>query len=112
MFQCLPTGGFKWLTPNKINELDIHSLDPEEGKDLILKVDFEYPHKLHDLCNDYLLAAEKMKVTKDRLHLIAARFRRNIMYPLARSINWSQLWQTKKSMFYITLICNCICLLD
>ena len=65
MSQCLPTGGFKWLTPNQINKLDIHSLDPEEEKGLILEVDLEYPHKLHDLQNDYTLAAEKMKVTKN-----------------------------------------------
>ena len=48
MSQCLPTGGFKWLTPNQINELDIHSLNPEAGKGLILEVDLEYSHELQD----------------------------------------------------------------
>ena len=65
--QYLPTGGFKWLTANQINKLDIHSLNPEEEKGLILEVDLEYPHELHDLHNDYPLAAEKTKVTKDML---------------------------------------------
>ena len=55
------------MTPNQISELDIHSLDSKAGKGLILEVDLEYPHELHDLHNDYPLAAEKMKVTKDML---------------------------------------------
>ena len=59
MSQYLPTGGFKWFTLNQINELDIHGLDPQAGNGLILEVDLEYPHELHDLHNDYPLAAEK-----------------------------------------------------
>ena len=55
------------MTPNQINELDILSLDSEAGKGPILEVDLEYPHELHDLHNDYPLAAKKMKVTKDML---------------------------------------------
>ena len=34
---------------------------------MILEVDLEYPDNLHDLRNDYPLAAEKMKVTKEML---------------------------------------------
>ena len=67
MSQCLPTGGFNWLTTNQINKLVIHSLDPEAEKGLILEVDLEYPHKLHDMNNDYPLVAEKIKVTKNML---------------------------------------------
>ena len=67
MPQYLPTCGFKWLTANQINKLDIHSLNPDEEEGLILEVDLEYPHELHDLHNDYPLAVEKMKVTKDML---------------------------------------------
>ena len=59
MSQYLPTGGFKWLPPNQINELDIHSLDPEAGNGSILEVHLEYLHELHNLHNDYPLAAEK-----------------------------------------------------
>ena len=34
---------------------------------MILGVDLEYPHELHDLRNDYPLAAEKINVTKNML---------------------------------------------
>ena len=61
MPQCLPTGAFKWLTPNQINKLDIHSLDPEAEKGLILEVDLEYPHELHDVHIDYPLAMRTLK---------------------------------------------------
>ena len=79
MPQCLPTGGFKWLPLNQINKLDIHSLDPEAEKGLILEVDLEYPHELHDLHNDYPLAAEKRKVTICS-PLTASKYWKNIMY--------------------------------
>ena len=34
---------------------------------MILEVDLEYPKSLHDLHNDYPLAAEKVKVNKEML---------------------------------------------
>ena len=40
----------------------------EDGKEgMILEVDLEYPKELHELHNDYPLAAEKIKVTKEML---------------------------------------------
>ena len=67
MSQYLPTGGFKWLKQNKIDNLDIKKYDKENKKGIILEVDLEYPEKLHDLHNDYPLAAEKIKVEKSML---------------------------------------------
>ena len=67
MSQYLPTGGFKWLKQNKIDNLDLKKYDKENKKGIILEVDLEYPEKLHDLHNDYPLAPEKVKVTENML---------------------------------------------
>ena len=67
MSQYLPTGGFRWLTQKQINNLDISKKKEDSKKGLILEVDLEYPEELHDLHNDYPLAPEKVKVTKDML---------------------------------------------
>ena len=67
MSQYLPTGGFRWLTEKEINKIDLAKYKEDSKKDLILKVDLEYPQELHDLHNDYTFAPEKMKVTKEML---------------------------------------------
>ena len=64
MSQYLPTGGFKWLSEKEVN---LSKFDDEFEKGLILEVDLEYPKELHDLHNDYPLAAEKIKVTENML---------------------------------------------
>ena len=51
-------------------------------KGLILEVDLEYPEELHDLHNDYPLAAEKIKVTKEMLSKYCKKFQINIIYQL------------------------------
>ena len=75
MSQYLPTGGFKWLIGK---EVDLSKYNDESEKGLILEVDLEYPEELHDLHNDYPLAAEKIKVTEDMLspysRVIAEKF--------------------------------------
>ena len=64
MSQYLPTGGFEWLTEE---EVDLSKYNDESEKGLVLEVDLEYPGELHDLHNDYPLAAEKIKITEDML---------------------------------------------
>ena len=64
MSQYLPTGGFKWLSEKEVN---LSKFDDNSEKGLILEVDLEYPKELHDLHNDYPLAAEKIKVTENML---------------------------------------------
>ena len=64
MSQHLPTGGFKWLMEEEVN---LSKYNDESEKGLILEVDLEYPKELHDLHNDYPLAAEKIKVTENML---------------------------------------------
>ena len=65
MSQCLPTGGFKWLKEKQIDKIMNKTILPDNKKGCILEADLEYPEELHELHNDYPLAAEKMKVTKD-----------------------------------------------
>ena len=67
MSQYLPTGNFRWMTDKKINKIDLGKYETNGKKGLILEVDLEYPRELHDLHNDYCLAPEKMKVTKNML---------------------------------------------
>ena len=63
MSQYLPTGNFEWVTDQF--DLSKHNADSKEG--LILEVDLEYPKELHDIHNDYPIAPEKVKVSRDML---------------------------------------------
>jgi len=75
MIQCLPTGGFKFLTDEEIvltfpiddinNRLSSLSDNAECG--YIFEVDLEYPTKLHDYHNDYPLAPETLEISNDML---------------------------------------------
>ena len=50
-----------------MDELDVMSVNENTTIGYILKVDFEYPDKLHELHNDYPLAPEKLSVSSDML---------------------------------------------
>ena len=65
MSQYLPTGGFRWMTEKQISELNKYKENSEKG--VILEVDLEYPKELHNLHNDYPLAAESVRVNKNML---------------------------------------------
>ena len=67
MSQYLPTGGFRWMTEKQINKLDLAKYNENSKKGLILEVDLEYHKKLHNLHNDYPLAAERVRVNKEML---------------------------------------------
>ena len=67
MSQYLPRSGFKWLTKKQIYNINLAKYNENSGKGSILEVDLEYPKELHDLHNDYPLAAERVRVNKDML---------------------------------------------
>jgi len=67
MSQHFPTGGCKWTTQKQIDKLDLSKYTDDSKKGLILEVDLEYPHKLHDLHNDFPLAPDQVKVTENML---------------------------------------------
>ena len=61
MSQDLPTGGFRWVSPEEVD------LSKQSKRGLILEVDLEYPEHLHECHNDYPLAPEKMEVKEHML---------------------------------------------
>ena len=67
MSQHLPTSGFRRMTEKEIDKIDLTKYKKDSKKGLILEVDLEYPKELHDMHDDYPLAPERMKVTKDIL---------------------------------------------
>ena len=67
MSQYLPTGNFRWMTDKEISKIDLGKYKTEGKKGLILEVDLEYPRELHELHNDYPVASEKAKISKNML---------------------------------------------
>ena len=67
MSQYLPTSNFRWMTDKEINKIDFGKYKTNDKKGLMLEADIEYPRELHDLHNDYPVAQEKAKVSKNML---------------------------------------------
>ena len=67
MSQYLPNGSFKWLSDEELNKIDLGKYKEDSREGLVLEVDLEYPKDLHELHNDYPLAPEKIKVSKNML---------------------------------------------
>ena len=67
MSQYLPYSGFKWLGKKEISDFCLNSVGENSSIGYILEVDLEYPSELHDLHNDYPLAAEKLKISQKML---------------------------------------------
>ena len=61
----LPCGGFKWL--KNVDGCDVNSVSERSPIGYFLKLDLEYPDKLHELHNDYPLAPGKLAVSSDML---------------------------------------------
>jgi len=55
------------MTQKQIDKTDLAKYKVDSKKGLILEVDLEYPKKLHNRHNDYPLAPEEVKVTKNML---------------------------------------------
>ena len=61
----LPYSRFKWL--KNVDGLDVNSVSEKSPIGYSLKVDLEYPDKLHILHNDYPVAPEKLAIPFDML---------------------------------------------
>ena len=55
------------MTEKQIQKVNLAACTEDRKKGIILEVDLEYPKELHELHNDYPLAVEKMKATKEML---------------------------------------------
>ena len=65
MSEYLPYGEFNWLKND--DKFDVNSINEKSDTGYFLEVNLEYPDELHELHNDYPLAAEKLTVTNDML---------------------------------------------
>ena len=65
--QYLPTDGFKWLTQNEINKLDVKAIQENIIKGWISKIVLEYSEELQNLLNDYPLVTEKIEIKESVL---------------------------------------------
>ena len=67
MSQYILAGNFRWMTDKEINKIDLGKYKTNGKKRLISEMNLEYPRELHDLHNDYPVAPEKAKVSKNML---------------------------------------------
>ena len=65
MIQYLPYCGFKWF--KNADNFDVNLISEKCPIGYILKVDLEYPNKLHNLHNDNPLSPEKLAIPNDML---------------------------------------------
>ena len=72
MCQTLPLCNFKMCKDYDLNTVlnILSNLKPDNPVGMILEVDLEYPVHLHDLHNDYPLAAEKIAIDKELPKLV------------------------------------------
>lgn len=63
MSRALPTGGFKWVSP----DLDLNHYTNTSARGAIFQVDLHYPKELHDKHNDFPCAPERRTVKADEL---------------------------------------------
>lgn len=64
----MPLRGFRWMTREELDSLDIEKdVSEEDGRGYILEVDLEYPEELHLSHNSYPLACESVDVKYNML---------------------------------------------
>ena len=108
MTQCLPYGGFKWLSKKEMDEFDLNLVKENSSDGYILKVDLEYPSELHDLHNDYPLAPEKLKISQDMLSKYCFDIADKYGIKISGVNKFVPNLKKKKNMSFITEIFHCI----
>ena len=67
MSQPLPVGGYRWLSEDEAQQLDVMTVPDDAEVGYILEVDLAYPDHLHDVHYCYPLAPEHMVITAAHL---------------------------------------------
>ena len=83
MVQPLPTGEFRWVTASKEEILNTPD-DAEHG--YILEVDLAYPSYLHDMHNDYPLAAEHLTIDSEMLSPLQSKIHEQKKTPSTKKL--------------------------
>lgn len=78
MVEALPTGDFRFDALVDENKNEAINADGDADEGFILKIDLDYPNKIHDAHNDYPLAAERVAVENDMLSDYAKSLKKNM----------------------------------
>ncbi|XP_017483952.1 PREDICTED: uncharacterized protein LOC108372710 [Rhagoletis zephyria] len=60
MSEYLPYAEFEWL--DNVNDFDVFTIEENSSYGVILEVDLEYPHSIHDIHNDLPFCCENKKI--------------------------------------------------
>ena len=67
MSRPLAVGNFLWLSEGEIEHFDVFTVPDDGDIGYVIECDLHYPDNLHDLHNDFPLAAEKGVITAEML---------------------------------------------
>ena len=81
MSQKLPVNNFEWIKDTiQFNKDFIKSYNEESDEGYFLKVDVQYPKKLHELHKDLPFLSERMKVKQSKSLLLIYMIKLNMLF--------------------------------
>ena len=109
MTQYFPAGEFKWFKHDETKKIWCEYNTKRCSRWFYPEVDLEYPEKLHNFCNDYHLAPEKIETRKNMLSNYCKKSCKPVKYFSCRcQKNIYQTFAMKTNMFFITETCSYI----
>ena len=108
MSQYLPMGNFRWMSEKQIKKINLGMYGADSKKGLIFEVDLEYPQELHDLHNDYPLAPDKVKVSKNMLSGYCKKIAEKYNISIGLVSKLIPMLRDKKSMYCTIITFSCI----
>ena len=81
MSQKLPVNNFEWIKDTvQFNEDFIKSCNEESDEGYFLKVDVQYPKKLHELHKDLPFLSERMKLKQSKSFLLIYMIKLSMLF--------------------------------